>query len=85
VPVGQNGIELLRIKADSDAAFRLSEEHGGRSLLEKNPDTEIRYAMMWDQSVKQLVWLVVYDIKGADISSAKLHVTANAETGNFIQ
>jgi hypothetical protein len=81
----QTAIEPSRIKADSDAAFRVSEEHGGRSLLEKNPDTEIRYAMMWDKGVKQLVWLVFYDIKGTDLSSAKLHVTANAETGYFLQ
>jgi len=77
--------ELARIKADSDAAFRVSKEHGGKSLLEKNPDTEIRYAMMWDKSMKQLIWLVFYDIKGTDISSAKLDVAANAETGTFLQ
>jgi len=54
-------------------------------LLEKNPDTEVRYAMMWDKNVKQSIWLVFYDIKGTDISSAKLHVAANAETGGFLQ
>jgi hypothetical protein len=81
----QTAIDPSRIKADSDAAFRVSEEHGGRSLLEKNPDTEIRYAMMWDKGVKQLIWLVFYDVKGTDISSAKLHVAANAETGDFLQ
>lgn len=81
----QAGIELSSIKADSDAAFRVAEEHGGRSLLEKNPGTEIRYAMMWDKRVKQLIWLVFYDIKGTDVSSAKLHIVANAETGSFVQ
>jgi len=41
--------------------------------------------MMWDKGVKQLVWLVFDDIKGTDISSAKLHIAANAETGGFLQ
>jgi len=85
LPDKESGIQPSKIKADSDAAFRIAEEHGGRPLLEKNPDTEVRYAMMWDKGVKQLVWLVFYDIKGTDISSAKLHIAANAETGGFIQ
>lgn len=81
----QAAIEPSRIKTDSDAAFRVSKEHGGRLLLEKNPDTEIRYAMMWDKGVKELIWLVFYDIRGTDISSAKLHVAVNANTGAFLQ
>jgi hypothetical protein len=85
LPYKESGIQISKIKADSDAAFRIAEEHGGRPLLEKNPATEVRYAMMWDKSVKQLIWLVFYDIKGTDISSAKLHVAANAETGGFLQ
>jgi hypothetical protein len=81
----QTGIEFPRIKADSDVAFRIAQEHGGRSLLEKNPATEIRYAMMWDKNVRHLVWLVLYGIRGSDISTAKLHVAADAETGDFLQ
>ncbi len=78
-------VEVTRIRADSDAAFRVAQEHGGRSLLERNPRLEIRYAMMLDKKVGQLIWLVFYDIKGTDFSSAKLHVAINAETGAFIQ
>jgi hypothetical protein len=81
----QTGIEFSRIKADSDVAFRIAQEHGGRSVLEKNPATQIRYAMMWDKGVGHLIWLVFYDISGTDISTAKLHVAANAETGDFLQ
>lgn len=85
LPCKESGIQFSKIKADSDAAFRIAEEHGGRPLLEKNPEMEIRYAMMWDKGVKQLIWMVFYDIKGTDMSSAKLHVAANAETGVFLQ
>jgi len=81
----QTTIEVSKIKADSDAAFRVSEDHGGKSLLEKDPGIEIRYAMMWDKGVKQLIWLVFYEVKGTDISSAKLHVASNAQTGDFVQ
>ena len=78
-------VEVTRIKADSDTAFRVAKEHGGKPLLERNPEIEIRYAMMLDKKVGQLIWLVFYDIKGTDFSSAKLHVAINAETGEFIQ
>ncbi len=81
----QGAIDPGRIKADSDSAFRVAEEHGGKPLLERNPETEIRYAMMWDKGVGRLIWLVFYDIKGTDFSSAKLHVATNAETGEFLQ
>jgi len=72
-------------RADSDTAFRVAKEHGGKPLLERNPEIEIRYAMMLDKNVGQLIWLVLYDIKGTDLASAKLHVAINAETGQFIQ
>jgi hypothetical protein len=78
-------VEVSRIRADSDIAFRVAQEHGGKPLLEKDPEIEIRYAMMLDKKVGQLIWLVFYDIKGADFSSAKLHVAINAQTGEFIQ
>jgi len=78
-------VEVTRIKADSDTAFRVAKEHGGKPLLERNPEIEIRYAMMLDKKVGQLIWLVFYDIKGTDFSGAKLHVAINAETSEFIQ
>ena len=78
-------VEVTRIRADSDTAFRVAKEHGGKSLLERNPEIEIRYAMMLDKKVDRLIWLVLYDIKGTDLASAKLHVAINAETGQFIQ
>jgi hypothetical protein len=78
-------VEFTRIRADSDAAFRVAQEHGGKPLLERNPGIEIRYAMMLDKKVGQLIWLVFYDIKGTDFSSAKLQVAINAQTGEFIQ
>jgi hypothetical protein len=81
----QSPVEAARIKADSDAAFRMAEEHGGKPLLGKNPETDIRYAMMFDRGLGQLTWLVFYDIKGNDISTAKLHAAINAETGEFIR
>ena len=81
----ESPVEVARINADSDAAFRMAEEHGGKPLLEKNPETDIRYAMMFDRGVGQLTWVVVYDIKGTDLSTAKLHVTINAGTGEFLR
>jgi len=76
-------IEVTRIRADSDTAFRVAKEHGGKPLLERNPEIEIRYAMMLDKRTVQLMWLVLYDIKGSDLASAKLQVVINAETGEF--
>jgi TonB family protein len=79
----QPPIDVTKIQADSDAAFRVAKEHGGKPLLEANPEMEIRYAMMLDKKAVQLMWLVVYDIKGSDFASAKLQVVINAETGEF--
>jgi hypothetical protein len=84
-PNGERPVEASKIKADSDAAFRAAKEYGGKPLLDKNPEIEIRYAMMLEKKIGQLVWLVFYDIKGTDISSAKLYVAINAETGDFIR
>jgi len=55
-----------------DAGVRVAKEHGGKPLLERNPEIEIRYAMMLDRKTVKLLWLVLYDIKGSDLASAKL-------------
>ncbi len=80
---GELPIDVAGIRADSDTAFRVAQEHGGKPLLEKNPETEIRYALMLDKKTVQLMWLVLYDVKGSDIAGAKLHARINAETGEF--
>jgi len=76
-------IDVTKIQADSDTAFRVAKEHGGKPFLEANPEMEIRYAMMLDKKTVQLMWLVLYDVKGSDLASAKLQIVINAETGEF--
>jgi hypothetical protein len=77
-------IDYTKITADSDAAFHAANEHGGIPLLDKDPQTPIRYAMMFDKRVGKLIWLVLYDIKGTDLATAKLHIVVDAQTGKLI-
>ena len=79
----QIAIEVSRIKVNSDAAFLVSEERAGRSSLEKNPDTQIRYWMGWSNRLKQLIWEVVYESK--EPRKPRQICSLNAETGNFIE
>lgn len=55
---GQYPIDVAKLRADSDTAFRVTKEHGGKPLLDKNPQIEIRYAMEFEKRIGQLIWLV---------------------------
>ena len=70
------------LKVDTDKAFEVAQKHGGDQLLEKEPDTPVLYVLDWNRQENQLVWHVIY---GTDIDSAKLRVTVNASTGDFVR
>jgi len=70
------------LKIDSDQAIKTAQEHGGEKLLEKSPDTPVFYILDWDHLTNTLLWHVIY---GTDRDSAKLRVSVNATTGEFIR
>ncbi len=74
--------DVAFLKIDSDQAFTEAQKHGGDKLLEKEADTPVIYVCDWNHNTNQLVWHVVY---GASRDTAKLTVSVNASTGEFIR
>jgi hypothetical protein len=70
------------IKADTDKAFAVAQQHGGDKLLQAGPDTPILYVLDWNRPINKAVWHVIY---GANQDTAKLRVEVNASTGEFVK
>jgi hypothetical protein len=70
------------LKIDSDQAFTEAQKHGGDKILEKDPNTPVIYMCDWNHNTNQLVWHVSY---GESRDNAKLTVSVNASTGEFIR
>lgn len=69
-------------KFDSDAAFDVAQKHGGDKILQQDPKTPVFYLLDWSTATNKLIWHVVY---GAQRSSAKLAISVDATTGEFIR
>ncbi len=70
------------LKIDSDQALDTAQKHGGDKILEKDPTTPVLYICDWNHSGNNLVWHVVY---GTSRDDARLTVSINASTGEFIR
>lgn len=70
------------LKIDSDQAFKVAQEHGGKELMKKTPDQPVLFVLDWDSRNNQLAWRVVY---GDSRASAKLTVAVDASTGGFLR
>jgi len=70
------------LKIDSDQALATAQKHGGDKILEQAPDTPVNYVCDWNHNTNELVWHVIY---GASREGAKLTVSVNASTGDFIR
>jgi len=76
------GFALPFLKVDSDQAFDMAQQHGGKQLLAKNSKQEVIYMLDWDPSVNELNWHVIY---GNSESNAKLTIIVNASEGKFVR
>ena len=74
--------DVQALKVDTDKAFAVAQEHGGDKLLEKDPDTPVLYVLAWDRPTNRVLWHVIY---GTSSETAKLRVTVNATTGEFVR
>ncbi len=74
--------DMAFLKIDSDQAFETAQKHGGDKVLEKAPNTPVIYVCDWNHNTNELVWHVIY---GASREEAKLTVSVNASTGEFIR
>ena len=74
--------DIQFLKVDSDQALATAQKHGGDKVLEKAPDTPVTYVCDWNRNKNQLIWHVIF---GANRESAKLVVSVDASTGEFIR
>ena len=74
--------DMAFLKIDSDQAFATAQKHGCDKVLEKAPDTPVSYVLDWNHNTNELVWHVIY---GASREGAKLTVSVNASSGDFIR
>jgi hypothetical protein len=70
------------LKSDSDQAFEVAQTHGGKKLLDADPQQPVKYALIWNPSGNELVWRVIY---GTSESDARLRVAVDASTGTFLK
>lgn len=74
--------DMAFLKIDSDQAFDTAQKHGGDKILEKDSSTPVIYVCDWNHGTNTLVWHVIY---GESRDNAKLTVSINASTGEFIR
>jgi hypothetical protein len=70
------------LKTDSDKAFEVAQAHGGKKLLEANPQQPVKYELLWNPSTNELLWHVIY---GTSEMDAKLRIAVDASTGTFLK
>jgi hypothetical protein len=73
--------DLNFLKVDTDQAFAVAQQHGGKQLLEKDPNMGVNYLLDFDPLSNQLRWHVIYGGSGA----GRLTVLVNASSGLFLR
>jgi hypothetical protein len=74
--------DLNFLKVDTDEAFKVAQEHGGKQLLEKDPKVNVGYMLDFDVQSSQLRWHVIY---GGSESLGKLTVLVDASSGSYLR
>jgi hypothetical protein len=74
--------DLNFLKVDTDKAFAVAQQHGGKQLMEKDPKQMVRYLLDFDAMAGQLRWHVIY---GGSESTSQLTVLVDASSGVFIR
>jgi hypothetical protein len=74
--------DIQFLKIDSDQALATAQKHGGDKIVQKTPDTPVTYVCDWNHNTNQLIWHVIY---GSSREGAKLVVSVDASTGDFIR
>jgi hypothetical protein len=80
--VSTQPFDIAFLKTDSDKAFEVAQAHGGKKLLDADPQQPIKYTLAWAARSNQLVWHVIY---GSSETDAKLRVAVDASTGTFLK
>jgi hypothetical protein len=73
--------DLNFLRTDSDQAFAVAQEHGGKEMMAKKPAQPVIYLLDYDSRASQLRWHVIYGNSPVD---APLTVIVDASTGLFV-
>src|SRR5258707_8030041 len=74
--------DLNFLKVDTDKAYEVAQQHGGKQVTEKDPKVSVGYLLDWDVQSNQLRWHVIY---GGSESTGKLTVLVDASNGLFLR
>jgi hypothetical protein len=82
VPPGAEPFDAFLVKTDSDKAFAISLEHGGKAMLEKNPAGPVTYMVAMKRGETVPYWYVIY---GENLKKNSGIGIINATTGAFVR
>ncbi len=71
----------LLLKADTDKAFAIAQQHGGDAILKKDAQQPVTYVLLKDRKLNVPVWYVIY---GTSEKDRKGIGVINATTGDFV-
>lgn len=70
------------VKTDSDQAFAVAQQHGGETLLKKDPNLPVTYLLAMERGQSVPTWFVIY---GKSTDDNKGIGMINASTGKFVR
>jgi hypothetical protein len=71
------------LKIDSDQAYKIALNHGGKEFVAKNKDAVTRYTLRFDGRNSQLEWIV--NMESASAKARPLTIVVDATTGKFLK
>jgi hypothetical protein len=71
------------LKVDSDQAYQVALEHGGKEFVAKNKDAITRYTLRFDGRSNQLQWIV--NMESASAKVRPLTIIVDATSGKFLK
>ena len=74
--------DIAFLKVDSDKAIQVANQHGGEKLVKQTPALPIVCLAEWSTQENVLLWHIQY---GGTGNEAKLRVSVNATTGDFVR
>lgn len=74
--------DVAFLKVDSDKALSVAQDHGGDKLTKRDPKQPVSYDLDWVPTTNKLIWHVIY---GTSRSDAKLAISVDATTGQFLR
>ncbi|HEU5453883.1 MAG TPA: hypothetical protein VFU76_17930, partial [Terriglobales bacterium] len=74
--------QAFLVKADSDKAFEVAQQHGGEALLKKDPQLPVTYLLAMERGQSVPTWFVIY---GKSMQDNKGIGMINATTGGFLR